>query len=185
MRGIRIASRYAKSLLQLAIEKGQVDAAYNDMKFVHATIESSRELQLLLTNPVVKPDTKAAIITKIFGGNVQELVSAFMKLLITKGRESLLGEVAGSFVEQVKQYKNITTVEVVSAVALDDTTRAKVVALANKMANGSVDLHERVDANLIGGFILRVGDQQVDASVSSEIRDLRRQFEKNLFVAEL
>jgi F-type H+-transporting ATPase subunit delta len=185
MKGIRIASRYAKSLLQLAIEKGQVDAAYSDMKFVHATIQSSRELQLLLANPVVKPDTKATIITKIFGSQVQELAGGFMKLLIAKGRESLLMEVAASFVNQVKLHKNITTVDVVSAVALDENTRAKLIALANKMANGTVELHERVDANIIGGFVLRVGDQQVDASVSSEIRDLRRQFEKNLFVAEL
>lgn len=184
MRGIRIASRYAKSLLQLAIEQGQVDAAYNDMKLVQATIASSRELSLLLANPIVKTDVKVKILEKIFSGT-SALVKAFITLLANKGREALLQEVAASFVEQVKRHKNITSVDVISAVALDESSKNKVLALAKKMAGGEVDLQERVDADLIGGFILRVGDQQVDASVSSEIRDLRRSFEKNPYVAQL
>jgi F-type H+-transporting ATPase subunit delta len=113
------------------------------------------------------------------------LVHGFVTLLANKGREMLLEEVAGSFVDQVKKHKNITTAEVVSAVALDESTRSRVEALAVKMAGGVIDLKEKVDADLIGGFVLRVGDQQVDASVSSEIRDLRRSFEKNPYVAEL
>ena len=121
----------------------------------------------------------------VFGSHIGELVKGFMTLLTSKSRESFLSEIAASFLEQVKVYKNITTVEVVSAIKLDDATRTNVLSLANKMAKGEVDLREKVDPTLIGGFILRVGDQQVDASVSSEIRDLRRQFEKNPFVAEL
>lgn len=185
MRGVRIASRYAKSLLLLALEKNELDSAFQDMKAVHSAISSSRDLRLLLSNPVVKTDTKVKILDKIFGASTSALVKGFMTLLVNKGREALLAEVAESFVEQVKRYKKITSVELISATALSADTRAKVLDLAKNMAKGEVDLKERVDADLIGGFILRVGDQQVDASVSSEIRDLRRTFEKNPYVSEL
>jgi F-type H+-transporting ATPase subunit delta len=185
MRGIRIATRYARSLLLLSLEKNELEKSFADMSAVHSAISSSRDLRLFLANPVVKTDTKVKILVKIFGASTGVLVMSFMTLLVNKGRESLLAEVAESFVEQVKRHKKITSVELISAVPLAPDTRARVLEMATNMAKGEVDLKERVDADLIGGFVLRVGDQQVDASVSSEIRDLRRTFEKNPYVAEL
>jgi F-type H+-transporting ATPase subunit delta len=185
MTGIRISSRYAKSLLQLCMEKGQVDAVFADMKMVHTCIDENRELKVLLNSPVVNHDKKVDIINAIFASQINVITKSFMTLLVNKGRASLLHEVAQSYVDQVKIYQNITTVELKSAIPLDAETRNKIAAVAAQIAGGTVELEEKVDADLIGGFILKVGDKQIDASIASEIKSLRLEFDKNPYVAEL
>lgn len=186
MKGIRIASRYAKSLLYLSLEKGKLDEVYADMQLVGATIDQSRDLELLLLSPVIKTDTKVKVLTLVFGSKIGEISNAFMTLLTNKGREGMLGEIAQSFVDQVKAHKQIVSAKLVTAAPIDADTRSKINALATKLAAGkSVELVEKVDDALIGGFILNVGDQQVDASISGEIKSLKREFEKNPYVPEI
>ncbi|MEZ4798487.1 MAG: ATP synthase F1 subunit delta [Flavobacteriales bacterium] len=185
MKGPRIASRYAKSLLILCQEKNAVDAVLADMEMVGNTITGSRDLELLLLSPVIKTDTKVKVLDKVFGNHVGEITKAFMTLLTNKGRESMLSEIATSFVAQVKEFKNIVTAKVISAAPFDAETQNVVKALAEKLAAGkSIELEQKIDADLIGGFVLTVGDHQVDASVSGEIKNLRREFEKNPYVPE-
>lgn len=185
MRGIRISSRYAKSLLSLCVERGQVEVVFTDMKMIHQVISDSRDLELMLLSPVIKPDTKNRIMAKIFGQSISPITTTFLTLLTNKGRENMVMEIAGSFVEQVKRYQDITSVDVVSATPLDEATRAEVLALASRLAHGKVELSERTDAELIGGFVLRVGDQQVDTSIFNSIRNLKREFAENPYVAEI
>jgi F-type H+-transporting ATPase subunit delta len=185
MRGIRISSRYAKSLLSLCVEKGQVDIVFTDMKMIHQTIVDSRDLELMLLSPIIKPDTKTRILDKVFGASISPITKTFLTLLTNKGRENMVMEIASSFVEQVQRHQDITSVDVVSATALDEATRAKVLALASQLAHGKVQLTERINPELIGGFVLRVGDQQVDTSIFNSIRNLKREFAENPYVAEL
>ncbi len=183
MKGVRIATRYAKSLLILSLEKQKLDDVYNDMQLVANTIKGSRDLKVMLSSPVIKPDTKNKVLDMLFSSQVNEITGAFIRLLTNKGRESMLGEISASFVEQVKEYKKVITAHVVSASVLDSQSRSIISDLATKLAGGkSIELDELVNEDLIGGFILKVGDQQVDASVSGEIKSLRREFEKNLFI---
>jgi F-type H+-transporting ATPase subunit delta len=186
MKGIRIASRYAKSLLSLSLEKGKVDEVYADMQLVGTTIHQSRDLELLLLSPVIKTDTKVKVLTLVFGSKIGEISNAFLTLLTKKGREGMLGEIAQSFVDQVKAHKQIVSAKLVTAAPIDAETRSTINALATKLAAGkSVELVEKVDETLIGGFILNVGDQQIDASISGEIKSLKREFEKNPYVPEI
>lgn len=183
MKGIRISSRYAKSLLLLSMEKGKTDEVYADMMLVSRTIAENRELKVLLSSPVIKPDTKMNVLNALFASKVNEISKMFMELLTRKGREGMLGEIAVSFVAQVKEHKNIVPAHVVSAVALDNETRTTIEKLAAKLTHGkTIELEEKVDAALIGGFVLQVGDHRVDASVSGEIKNLKREFEKNPYV---
>ncbi len=185
MKGIKISSRYAKSLMDLAIESGQLDAVYADMKLVDETIDSSREFSNLLNSPVVKPDTKVAILNKIFGGEIGQLTHSFIKLLAEKSREGYLAEIAQSFVEQVKHYKHIVSAEVTTAISMDENTRQNVRRIAQTMKSGEIALTEKVDNALIGGFVLRVGDKMIDASIAGKIRGLKREFDDNPFVADI
>ncbi|MCC6599686.1 MAG: ATP synthase F1 subunit delta [Crocinitomicaceae bacterium] len=185
MRGIRISSRYAKSLLSLCIERGKVDEAFSDMTAVFNAIDGSRDLSNFLKSPLIKPDKKINILTAIFGNQIGQLTMSFVSLLTKKGREALLAEIAESFISQVKEYKNISSVILTTAVKLDESTRAKIVALAGKLKNGTVELKEEIDQTIIGGFVLQAGDKKIDASVVSELKELRREFEKNPYVAEL
>jgi F-type H+-transporting ATPase subunit delta len=98
----------------------------------------------------------------------------------------MLGELAASYVAQVKEYRKVVMAQVTTAAPIDDQTRAEMHALASKLGTGdSIELVEKVDESLIGGFILKVGDNQVDASISGEIKSLRREFEKNPYVPEI
>ncbi len=185
MKGIRISSRYAKSLMNLCIERGILDSVFKDMESIRASINGSRELQVILNSPVVKPDKKASILKAIFSGTVSEPSMAFMVLLAHKGREGLLEEIAESFLDQVRRHQNITPARLVSATALDGSVRAKIEKLAEKLANGKVYIEESLNSELIGGFIIQVGDQRIDTSIQAEIRELKRAFDKNPYIAEL
>lgn len=185
MVGNRIASRYAKSLLDLSIERGSLDAVLADMHVLNATVDSSRELQLLLLSPIIKADKKNSILASLFKDKVGELTMSFMTLLTKKGREGVLSSVIKSFISQVQAYKGIVPAEVISAAPLDSVLLEKVTTLAKELAGKQIELHQEVNPELIGGFILTVGDKQVDQSVAGKIQSLKREFSQNPYVPGL
>jgi F-type H+-transporting ATPase subunit delta len=174
-----VATRYAKSLLQLAIEKGQLEKVYADMQLVESVCEENKEFTNFLHSPIIKTDKKVAVIKEVFAGKVDNITSGFLTILTQKRRELYMKEIAGEFVAQYKQYKNILTAVITSAVGIDKTVKAKVLELVKQTTKGEVELVEKVDKDLIGGFILTIGDKQVDASVSRKLNDLRKAFSVN------
>jgi F-type H+-transporting ATPase subunit delta len=185
MSGIRIASRYAKSLLDLCIEKGQLDAAKADMVMLKGIMDESRDLRMMLSSPVVKADKKVDILHKLFDGKLNAITMGFITLLTRKGRESYLPEIVNSFLNQLRKHQGVTVAEVTSAVALDAGTRAKMLDAATNLAGGQVDLVEKVDTSLIGGFVLKVGDKQIDSAIANRIKALKREFAENPYIAEM
>jgi F-type H+-transporting ATPase subunit delta len=185
MSGIRIASRYAKSLLDLCIERGQLDAAKADMALLHSVMEESRDFRMMLSSPVVKADKKIDILNQVFDGKLSDITMGFINLLTRKGREGYLPEIVTSFLNQLRTHQGITVAEVTSAVALDASSRVKLMDAAKKLAGGEVELVEKVDASLIGGFILKVGDRQIDSAIANRIKALKRDFSENPYIAEI
>ncbi|MDX5438202.1 MAG: ATP synthase F1 subunit delta [Pontibacter sp.] len=185
MSDIRVASRYAKSLIELAEEKKVLEPVHADMQLFSQTVSQNRNLKLLLENPIIKSDKKLAVINGIFKGKVHELTLAFFNLIARKNREAVLEAVANSFQEQYRVMQGIQTAEVVSAVpltpALRDELGQKLVAQTGKR----IELVERVDPSLIGGFVLRVGDKQIDSSVKNSLRKLKNQFKDNPYINKL
>lgn len=110
-----VAYRYARSLMDLATEQGQADAVYADMELVAGTTAASRDLRVLLNSPVVKADKKSAVLGKLFAGQVGEVTQRFMDILVRKGREAMLPQVAAAVQQLYKQQKGIITAEVTSA----------------------------------------------------------------------
>src|SRR5688572_2294814 len=111
----RLASRYAKSVLDLAQETGQLEKVYADMLLLDTTIKSSRELASLLRSPIISADKKEKVLTAITAGKVSPLTETFNKLLIQKGRESSLPEIITAFISQYKEFKNIYTIKLITA----------------------------------------------------------------------
>ena len=178
--------RYARSLVQLAIEKNELDAVHQDMQAIAESCNDSRDLQLLLKSPVVKSDKKAKILNKVFAGRIGSMALAFMDILVRKGREGNLYAVAKAVDVLYKEHNKIKAFEVITAQAMDDNARAKVIAIAKELhGEGEIELIEQVDPTLIGGVILRHGDEQWDGSVSRKLHDLKRNFSKNPYVAEI
>lgn len=186
MRNPKVAHRYAKSLLDLAEERNQQDEVQKDMELVLSTIRESKDLDLLLHSPVIKSDKKEKILEALFGSRVSDLTIGFMRIMASKGRESIFEEIADHYIQQIKQHKGILTAEVVTAAAADETTRKEIRERLTKLnPSGTVEITESIDPELIGGFVLKVEDKMIDASIRSQIRKLRREFTDTSYEAAL
>lgn len=180
-----VASRYAKSLIDLAVETKQLEEVANDMRLIKQVCKENREFVILLESPVVKTDKKMAIFKSVFEGKISVTTSTFLDLIARKRREGYIDDIAYAFDEQYKTFKNITTAVVTTAVSLDAATKAKIVEIVKKNVTGEVQLIEKIDKTLIGGFILTVGDKQVDTTIKRKLNDLRKNFSTNLYVPDL
>ncbi len=170
------ASRYAKSLLDLAVEKKQLDVVYKDMLLIKSAIESSHDLRVFLKNPVVRIDKKLSVLNALFGKSVSKLTNTYLELVTNKIRTSILLEISIEFVNQYRNFNGITTAIITSAVKLDDASRKKALEILKAYAKGEVELTEKVNPSLIGGFVLVVGDKQIDNSVSRQLLNLKKNF---------
>ncbi|GGH77024.1 F-type H+-transporting ATPase subunit delta [Filimonas zeae] len=182
----RLAGRYAKSLVDLATEKGQLEVVYKDMQYLQAVCNSSREFVNLLRSPIIKADKKDAIISAVTKSNVSELTAAFSRLLVAKGRESELPEIAAAFIDQYNAINNIGRVKLTTAVPVSEELKNAIAARV-KADQGlkNVDLETAVDESLIGGFTLEFNNRLVDASVLRDLNDIKKQFSVNLFESRL
>jgi len=180
----KLSSRYAKSLLELSIEKGLLEKVYADMKLILNTCRENHELRTLLKSPIVKTDKKHEILEAIFGKKTESISFQFMQIIATKRREEYLEEIAESFIEQYKEHKHILTAVVTTAQGLDEELKKQVLELVKKSYNSEVELVEKVDKDLIGGFIIRVGDKQEDTSISRKLKLLYRTFNENPYIKE-
>lgn len=181
----RVAHRYAKSLLDLALEKGQLEPVMEDMRLVLDAIRGTHELSVLLKSPVVKTDKKQEILKAIFGGKIGVITTEFLDIITRKRREGELEGIAEAFVTQYKKHKQILTAVITTASGLDEKLRAQVMEVVKQSAGGkAIELVEKTDKALIGGFVLRVGDKQVDSSVLRQIRNLERSFSENPYIKE-
>ena len=179
----RVSERYAKALVDLSVERGQLEKVYEDIQgFI--SVAQNREFANMLQSPIVKSDKKQSIFDAIFGNKVEATTKAFFDIIIKKGRESELTNIAASFVEQYKQIKNISTITLTTASAASDKMIAAVKAKLESSGeiDGTVDLQTAVDAELIGGFVLKFGDKLYDASVASQLKQLRKEFSKNAYI---
>ncbi len=181
----RAASRYVKSLLGLAEEQKALDQVHNDMVLFKKLTESNRDFYLLLRNPIVNHDKKRDILVAIFKGKVHPLTMSFLDIITRKNREPLLPAIAEEFHNAYNEYKGVGKASVVTAVALDPTLRAEFEKLAVKYSpSDKVELLEKIDPEMIGGFVLNVGDRQVDASIKNKLKALKVKFSQNPYIKE-
>ena len=169
------ASRYAKALLDLSVEKGPLEAVYSDVLQVQCICQNSKEFISFLNSPIIKSDKKIATLKVIFEANFNTITSGFLSIVTSKKRESIIPEMATSFIEQYKTHKKILTAFITSVNGLDEATKQHALSLVKAQLNGEVELVEKIDANIIGGFILKIGDKQLDKSVARQLSNLKKE----------
>jgi F-type H+-transporting ATPase subunit delta len=176
----RISSRYAKSILELASERGELDTVLSDMEGMQKAVKN-RDLYLLLKSPVVKSDKKLAVFNAIFDGKISKLSSEFFKIIMRKGREQYIPEIAADFIRQYKLQSHVTTIQLTTAHEIEqsiiDGIEQKL--LASNATDKSVEIENTVDASLIGGYVLKIGDKLYDDSVKGKLEKLKKAFSKN------
>ncbi len=157
----RLAARYAKSLIDLSIEKGQLEKVYKDILYLRNVFRSSKVLVDFLNNPVINSEQKIKIIKTLDSEGTGEITKSFNRLLIKKGRENYLPEIADAFIEQYKEYKNIYTVTLITAIpASEDVKRTIINRIKQNGQMKEVELVCVVQENIIGGFILEGGRKE-------------------------
>lgn len=182
----RLATRYAKSLLGLAIERNELDQAYSDMKWLQAICKSNRDFVNMLRSPVIKSDAKGKIIIAVAKDNIGKLVNTFIHLLVSKGREGSLPEIAYAFIEQYKTHKEIYSIKLTTASPVNEETKQMLIELLRKLTNmRNIELETVVNEDIIGGFILQTNERLADASIAYDLKEISRQFENNDFIFKI
>jgi len=171
----RAAIRYAKAIIENAVSNGRADAVNQDMKLINETVNSNEELKLFLVSPVVKPEAKYDALSEIFA-SVQNDTKGLFLLLKENKRFEILGEIAEQYNAQHDVLNGIEVAKVTTAFPITPDLEAKVLAKIKEFSNKKITLINTVDPSIIGGFILRIGDQQYNASVANRLQQLKREF---------
>lgn len=181
----RIASRYAKTLLDLSVQENKLERILEDVESFNTITDQNKDFYNFLKTPIIHKDKKSQIVKKLFEKSYDDLTMKFLLLLIAKKREQYLPEVADEFIDQYKKLKHVTTVKVTTATELDD--KALEAIKAKLKASGKVDekveLEIKIDPSLIGGFILEFDNNVYDASISHQLKSMRKNFTGNLYVS--
>ncbi|MGB5499830.1 MAG: ATP synthase F1 subunit delta [Maribacter sp.] len=179
MKDTRAAIRYAKAILDIAVDNKATDAVEKDMRAVVNTISNSKELKDLLASPVVKGEDKKNALTKIFKGS-HVITEGIIKLLVDNKRIGMLNEVALKYIILNEQLKGQDVAVVTTVVPLTKDLEKKVLAQVAKITGNKVTIENEIDDSIIGGFVLRVGDLQFDASIANKLSNLKREFTNSL-----
>ena len=183
MSDFKVASRYAKSLLDLSIEKDVVDEVQKDMQIFDNLCRGSRDFYLMLKNPIINHHKKLKILDKIFSQKFHKVSLSIFKLITQKQRESYLPAISSQFLFQYNIYKGIEKAKVTTTFPLTDDLRTEFITAVKNMTGKKVELEEKIDKEILGGFVLKLNDRQVDDSLSGKLKELKLKFQHNRQVA--
>lgn len=174
-----IAYRYAKSLMDLATEGKKLDVVYADMGKLLKYCQKVNDFRLLLQSPLIKTDKKINTFKILLKGEVSEITDKFLILLAKNKRESYLEKIAEEFIDQYKTKMKISTVLITSATKIDEPTKKKVIEILTNHLKTTIELVEKIDPKIIGGFVLTVGNRQADMSVLRQLKQLNKNFNQS------
>lgn len=176
-----LSKRYAQALFDLAVEQNILEKVNADLDLIGKVFAESRELRVIIANPVIDAYKKTNILDKLFKNDVQVLTIKFLQLITKKGRERYIQHICGAFDEIFKEYKNILSVDLTTAITADKKVVVDIVEKLNKVTKMNIEINEKVDEEIIGGFVVNFQDYQYDASIINQLNKLKKSFSENLF----
>ncbi len=182
----RIATRYSKSLVDLAVEQNKLEDVNSDMQYIKAVC-GNPDFKSLIKSPVIQPSKKAGAFKAVFSSKVSDLTNKFLNIVLKKGRESYLPEMVTEFDIQYKKIKHVSSVTLTTAEPLSQAAVDRILAKikTSKSTDDNIELDVKVDPSLIGGFILRYDDKLYDTSVKHKLEQLKKEFNKNQYVKNM
>ena len=175
----KVAKRYAQGLLDFTKEAGLTDSVFSEMGDVLKTIEKSKELQNFFASPIIDHKKKSSVATEIFK-NFSPVTQNIIQLVIKQGRESQLQNIAQEYINKVDQINGVQKITLTSATQLSSENISNILSSTNLVNHDSkFDVQSIINPDVLGGYILRVGDQQVDASVKAKLNKLKKEFQLN------
>lgn len=175
----KVAKRYAEGLLQFTQDAGQTDAVFSEMKDLVGTIEKSKDLQNFLASPIIDTKKKISISAEIFAA-MSPVTRNLIQLVIKQGRENHIANIGREFVKKVEDMRGVQRITLTSATPLSEENVKNILQSTNLVNHDSkFDVQSIIDPEILGGYILRVGDQQIDTSVRTNLTRLKKEFQLN------
>lgn len=171
----KIAVRYAKAFFELALEKDQLEKLKKDIDTIDAAC-GQQDIQLLLDSPVVKTSKKKELFTSIFKGKIEDITLNFLLMITGNKREMHIPAICRNFIDKYRKHKGVKAAKVTTSSLIGEDLKQQIRKVIADVFNSEVELTTAENSDLIGGFILRVGDQQIDASVSTKLKKIKREF---------
>lgn len=181
MNGSKVAYRYAKSLLDVAQDQKILENVYNDMILVRKTLKENPDFAEYVSSPVVKTVNKIEIAKKIFEGKIETLSLDFLILVTNNGREDVYLQIVKRFIHLYDEVKGVEVAKVISAVKLDEKLLSRIQNHVSLLTGKTIEIVEEINEDIIGGYILKIGDYQYDASILNNMQKLQREFKENLY----
>ncbi len=178
MNDSKISVRYSRALFESALEMKLLDRIYEDMIFISGVCRIP-QMKELLESPVIRPTKKIDILNKVIGNNLQKITFSLVGLVVKNGRESFLPGIAREFIHKTKEYKGITESVLTTAVGIDPKIRKQIIDFISGIFKTKVELREVVDKEILGGFILKIEDNYIDASVKNKLRKIEKALRSN------
>jgi F-type H+-transporting ATPase subunit delta len=174
MNDSKISVRYSRALFQSALEKKILDKVNQDMILISQICKTPETKEFLLS-PIIIPSKKSSIFHKMLEDNVEKITLAIIDLMVKNGRESYLPAVARVFIHETLKYKGITESVLTTAVKVDAKVKKQMTDLISEVYSTKVELEEKIDPEIIGGFILRINDNYIDASIRNKLRKIKKE----------
>ena len=174
MSSTRAAIRYAKAILDMATSKSAANEVSQDMTLIATTIKGNLELSTFIQNPTIKVEVKESALLEVFA-SVNNVTKGLFHLLLENKRFEILESIAVEYNKLFDEANGVEVAKVTTAIAITPELEAKVLAKIKEFSNKKVTIENIVDASIIGGFILRIGDKQYNASVASRLQVLKRE----------
>jgi len=185
MKNTRSALRYAKAILNLAKEHSKETEVNEDMQFVAATIAESEELQIMLKSPVIKASEKKKVLNALFSNHLNSISLGLFNLLEENKRMPILVAIAKQYTIIFDFLKNTDIAKVTTAIPLSKDLEAQVLAKVVALTGNKASIENTVDPTIIGGFVLRIGDVQYDASISNHLNELKKEFDNSHYIPKI
>lgn len=179
MSNSRAAVRYAKAILDLAVDNKTTEKVEKDMRAILATVSESAELRTMLASPVIKSSVKKEALNSVFKGS-DVVTEGLINILVDNKRVDLLDEVAEKFIILNEELKGKDLAYVTTAVPLTATLEKEILKKVTELTGKKVTIENKIDESIVGGFVLRVGDLQYDASIANKLNNLKREFTNSL-----
>ncbi len=173
MNDSKIPVRYSKALFQLATEKNLLDNIYQDIVYIAGICEVA-EIKEILFNPIMIPSKKKAIFHELLGENISNITLSMVDLMIKNGREQFLPSITRVFRQETLKFKGITETGLTTAVPVNKLIKKQITDFVSSAFNTKINLIENVDKEILGGFILRINDSFIDASLRKKLRMIKK-----------
>lgn len=176
-----ISSRYARSLFDLSLEMNLLEGVNNDMSLVKKVCKENLVLNAIMRNPNINIGSKKGIIRELFESKTEKVTLDFIILLVQKRRVLFLKEIAEAFLHFYNEYKGIKVATLIVSHYVEKDIKDKIISIFEKQFNCKIELIERIDNTVLGGFKIIIDDKIYDASISNQLSLLKKSFAKNLY----